>query len=182
MKCNLVVTGYVVDEIIHLNPDGSVRNVEIREDHNFIMRESAPKLLAALMYNPAGASNLYWAVGSGNPEWDEYVPDYEERTTLYAEVHRTKVTPNDLVFLDNEGNVSPVPTNRIRIYQTIADNELNGMTLREHGIFGYNATDQANTGIMFNWKTHTRIDKDETMRIRRSVTFTFSVYGESGGD
>lgn len=177
MKANvrLHITGETTDEIFYLNPDKTIKKVEVIKDHNIIVY-GAETLIALLLKDPRSSSNLYWAVGRGDPSWDEVEPirDYH-RASLVSEVARYEVLPSDVVFIDDDGNIADGPTNRIRITKVIGEEELVGESLREHAVFGYNATSTPNSGIMMNWKIHPVIIKDNTMRIRRSIIFTIKI-------
>lgn len=161
--------GEVFDTIYH--KDG---RIEKREKSFNIVVDSISKLISALIKheNDYTDGRLYWAVGEGLPSWDTapYTP-VATTTKLFNEVFRKQITSRS--FIDVEGNPTNEVTNRLQLDIVLETNEANGFSLREFGIFGGNVTSVPNSGIMINHKTHSRIDKEEGMRVERSVRFTF---------
>lgn len=161
--------GEVFDTIYH--KDG---RIEKREKSFNIVVDSISKLISALIKheNDYTDGRLYWAVGEGLPNWDTapYSP-VATTTKLFKEVFRKQITSRS--FIDVEGNPTDEVTNRLQLDIVLETNEANGFSLREFGIFGGNVTSVPNSGIMINHKAHSRIDKEEGMRVERSVRFTF---------
>lgn len=161
--------GEVFDTIHHV--DGTI---EKRERSFNIVVDSISKLISALIKHETAYidGRLYWAVGQGLPNWDTapYSP-VATTTTLIDEVFRKQITSRS--FIDTEGNPTEVVTNRLQLDITLETNEANGFSLREFGIFGGNVTSVADSGVMINHKAHSRIDKEEGMKVERSVRFTF---------
>ena len=129
----------------------------------------------------------YLAVGTGsleNPDlpydeetnrstWDLQYPPTEEITTskLAGELFRKKFT--DWKFLDSSGNLAPAPTNILLLSTTFLEMEAVG-PLVEMGLFGGDAAnDDANTGIMFNYKTFKVWNKPEDCRLSIVWKITF---------
>lgn len=161
--------GEVFDTIHH--KDGTI---EKREQSYNIVVDSISKLIAALIKYENGYTDgrLYWAVGQGLPNWDgaPYAP-VATTTKLFQEVFRKQITSRS--FIDQEGNPTTEVTNRLQLDIILETNEANGFSLREFGIFGGNVTAVPNSGVMINHKAHSRIDKEEGMKVERSVRFTF---------
>lgn len=163
--------GEVFDTIYHV--DGTI---EKRERSFNIVVDSISTLIGALIksHNGYNAGTLYWAVGQGAATWDEtpYTP-VSSAKKLTKEVFRKAIPAENRYFVDASGVRTETVTNRVQFDISFESTEANGFSLREFGIFGGNATDTANSGIMINHKVHSRIDKVEGMRIERSVRFTF---------
>lgn len=172
-EANKSFIGEVFDTITY--PDGTV---EKREKSFNIVVKDVSRLIAALIKFESGynTGKLYWALGTGLPTWDTtpYSPS-DTNTQLVNEVFRKEILPAQRFFVDANG----VPlqagriSNRIQLDIQIAGNEANGVSIREFGIFGGNATTTKGSGIQINHKAHSRIDKVDGMTIERSVRFTF---------
>ena len=96
----------------------------------------------------------------------------EEKTTdtaLVGELFRKEFT--SWSFLDNDLPTSK-PTNVLRLVTTFDVNEATG-PLTEMGLFGGDATEKANSGIMFNYKTFAVWNKpaDSQLTITWKLTF-----------
>lgn len=115
----------------------------------------------------------YLALGEGQGAWDTAAPAQNKAdTTLNNEQFRKAVLDSDIVFIDALGGAvsgAGVETRFIRCTVTIGVGEANGLSLREFGLFGGDAGAGANTGYIFNWVVHGRIDKDATMVIVRTI-------------
>ena len=149
--------------------------VDERIGHNLVV-SSFLNLVMCLLKQEKGYSGLqYWAVGSGENYWDNNVPTPDvSASRLTAELGRVPISSNEVVFLNSDYEVSPIPTNVIQISHTFGADECNGVW-REFGIFGGNATSVANSGIMINKKHHAVITKTEEMTIERVMRFTFNL-------
>ena len=90
-------------------------------------------------------------------------------TALVGELFRKEFT--SWSFLDNDLPVSN-PTNVLRLVTTFDVNEATG-PLTEMGLFGGDATEAANSGIMFNYKTFAVWNKpaDSQLTITWKLTF-----------
>lgn len=136
-------------------------------------------LLASLVKNQAGFQGaLYFGFGTGLPAWDSASPTQPfSDTTLTTEVYRKAIPSSAITFRDDTTfvDIDPTPSNVIQIDTTLGIGEANGNALREFGIFGGDATAAADSGLMMNWITHGRIDKNSSVSLQRSVRFTFEV-------
>lgn len=149
--------------------------VEERVGHNLVVN-SFLNLVMCLLKQESGYSGLqYWAVGSGNSSWDDNTPTPEiDATRLTSEIGRVPISINDLRFLDSNYNEVSNPTNILQISHTFGINDCNG-TWREFGIFGGNATEILNSGIMINKRHHAVINKTDEMTIDRIMRFTLNL-------
>lgn len=163
--------GEVFDTIYHT--DGTI---EKRERSFNIVVNDISRLISALIkhHNGHNEGNLYWALGTGQDTWDDtpYTP-LDTNTKLTNEVFRKAILPEQRTFVDENGEPTSEVTNRLQLNIVIESTEANGNSLREFGIFGGNASETKDSGIMINHKSHARIDKVEGMKIERSVRFTF---------
>jgi hypothetical protein len=133
------------------------------------------KLVACLMKGQAGYSGIgYWVIGSGLDAWDDVTPPAPSVGDhgVVTEVGRKQITTANMSFIDSNGTVTGVVTNRILIDVTFGNSECNGRW-REFSIMGGNATATAGTGIAVNHKTHGLIVKTDQMQIERQIRFTF---------
>lgn len=149
--------------------------VEVREGHNLIV-EGIFKLITSLLADKGGYSGLqYWAVGEGLSSWNSASPPEptEQDTQLVKEIGRKQLTASEITWVDESGNNSVTPTNRLKVRVTFGYNDCTG-TWREFGLFGGNATATANSGIMINHKNHGVIVKTTEMEVEREIIFTFT--------
>lgn len=147
---------------------------EVREGENTVT-VGMGTLIAMLFKNPSSTSGIgYWAIGSGESTWNDDSPAEPDLldTSLVTEFARKVITESDMEFIDELGNVSEVPTNRLQINLMFLENEANGKW-REFGIYGGDATDTLGSGLMLNHKTHPLIIKTNEMTIERQMKFTF---------
>ncbi|MBU4261450.1 MAG: hypothetical protein KKC76_06155 [Proteobacteria bacterium] len=170
-----MLKGYYNDRLI----DGQER---VRLDRGWranLIVEGCNRLLAALMKGqPDLGGILYLAVGEGRKEWDGAVPHPQPATTrLSTEILRRPIAAEDIIFLDSAGQPSATPTGRLQISieLTLADFPANGLQpVREFGLFGGNATAEANSGLMINHVIHPRIDISDGLTLRRTLRLDFS--------
>lgn len=147
---------------------------EVREGQNLIVNDIG-KLIACLFMNKEGYKGLtYWAIGSGQDEWDTRPssPNVND-SRLQTEFFRKEIPKENIKFIDEHGEPSAQVTNRISITLTFSTEEANGKW-REFSIFGGDASSSLNTGLMINHKIHQILTKDNTMTIERQIRFTFN--------
>lgn len=164
------MTGHITDKIYK---GGEL--VETIEGHNLVVN-SFLNLVMCLIKQQSGFSGIqYWAIGSGASSWDSNMPTPElTATRLTNEVGRVPISASEIKFLTPSYEESATPTNIIQIQHTFTPEECNG-EWREFGIFGGNATETANSGIMLNKRHHAVITKTEDMTIERTMRFTLSL-------
>lgn len=169
-KSNVHMTGQIIDRIHY--KDG---RVEERVGHNLVVN-SFLNLVMCLLKGQSGYGGIqYWAVGSGATSWDSNLPNPDlNATRLTSELGRKAITANDIKFLDSDYNVVSTPTNVLQITVTFGASECNGVW-REFGIFGGNASNVANSGLMINKRHHAVITKTDEMTIERILRFTLSL-------
>ena len=142
--------GVLVDEII---------------GHNLVVNSFANLVMCLLKRDPKYSGIKYWAIGSGSPSWDttEIKPSAtEERLT--AEIYRVPIEPSDITFINPDYSESETPTNILQIKHTFDKSDCIG-TWREFGLFGGDATETKNSGIMINKRHHTALPKTDEMSI-----------------
>ena len=166
----LHMTGQITDRIYK---NGVL--VEERVGHNLVVN-SFLKLVMCLIKQADGYSGVqYWAVGSGDSTWDSSLPAPNiEATTLTHEIGRVPIDPTSIMFLDANYEESADPTNILQISRTFGQDECNGVW-REFGLFGGNASEEANSGIMINKRNHATLTKTSEMTIERIMRFTLSL-------
>lgn len=153
--------------------DGRV--VETEWSHNLIV-SSALTLLTSLLANRDNTVGMqYWAVGSGFQSWDSSMPNpTSSAKVLTSELGRKALTKDNIRFLDAEGMPVDTPTNKIEVSCFFGTNDCNGVW-REFGIFGGNATNEADTGILIDKKHHPLITKTNEMTVERVIIFTLNL-------
>lgn len=168
-KIGLSIKGEYTDTIRYANGD-----VEVVKGENLIV-DGLLRLVTTLLGVKSGYTGLkYWAVGQGNSSWDTSTPDaLTTDTELTNEIGRKQISASDMTWVTSNGSDSSTPTNRLKVRVTFGANECVG-TWREFGLFGGNATDSRNSGIMINHKNHSVITKTNEMEIEREIIFTFS--------
>lgn len=132
------------------------------------------RLLAGLLKNdPSLDGILYWAVGPGEPAWDEARPPPDPGTAgLRAESGRARLTGGDIVYLDDDGRPTGEPRDRLEIRARFEwpDREV---TLREFGLFGGHASEEAGSGFLINYVVHPRIDVTAGSALQRRLRLDF---------
>lgn len=136
---------------------------EHAEEKNIIIIDFA-KLVAVLFNSASGYSGItHLAIGQGSPTWDDM--STSERKTkstvtlkkLYDEIARTTTV---ISYLDDDNNEVTLPEfleadnegARLKM-EAFFGLDVSGY-LREFGVFGGNATDTKDSGIMINHKAH----------------------------
>lgn len=165
------MTGHIIDRIF--DKDGNL--IDTIEGHNLVVN-SFLNMVMALAKGEAGYSGIgYWAIGSGEDNWDSSTPDPDITAThLTTEIGRVAIAPSEIKFLDSDNAESNTPTNILQIKHMFTNNECNGKW-REFGLFGGNATGTADSGILINKRHHSIITKTSDMSIERTMTFTLSL-------
>lgn len=167
---NVHMTGHIVDRIYK---NGEL--VDVVEGHNLVVN-SFLKLVMALCKGQSGYGGIsYWAIGSGATSWDTSMPDPEiNASRLTEEIGRVPISASDIKFLTADLVETSSPTNILQIKHTFGPSDCNGKW-REFGLFGGNASDTANSGIMINKRHHNVIAKTNEMSIERTMTFTLKL-------
>ena len=149
--------------------------VEERRGRNLVVT-SFLNLVMCLVKQESGYNGIqYWAVGSGADSWDSDTPSPTlDETRLTAELGRVAISPTEMVFLDEDYEVSATPTNIIQVTHLFGEDDCNGVW-REFGLFGGNATETTNSGIMVNKRHHAILTKTEEMTVERIMRFTLSL-------
>jgi hypothetical protein len=152
-----------------VGPDGRV--LWERTWASNVIADSLGPLLAALVKgDPQGASIAWWAVGSGESQWDAGPPPDDAvrrgRTRLYAETGRAAVAPGQITFLGGTF------TNRLEIISSFTTAEVPAGPLREFGLFA-GGTSAADSGVLVNHRVHPRIDMQQGFTLQRTLRLTF---------
>lgn len=164
------MTGESIDKIYK---NGEL--VKTIEGHNLVVNSFLNLVMCLLKQQSGYAGIQYWAVGSGADSWDSSIPNPEPSATrLTYEIGRVPISADDLSFLDQDYNKVSTPTNILQIEHTFSTEECNGVW-REFGIFGGNATSDANSGIMINRRHHEVITKTSEMIVERVMRFNLSL-------
>jgi len=168
---NLRMKGEYWDEIYEMCPiTKEPVLVRVTEKITNTIVDSSKQLVASLLAQETGMSTVtYHAFGVGDAAWDTANPipsPAASATQLVSELGRVPI--NSIVFLDGSGDVLPAGQRSLVLrIKTIVDyNDFNGQTIREHALFGGNATTTVNSGIMLNtlrtvgqFKGNTRVVK-----------------------
>lgn len=163
-----LIKGEFTDTITYENGE-----VEVREGQNLIV-DSICNLIACLLKVKEGYTGLsYWAIGIGEEEWDdnEVAPSLGD-TQLVNEIFRKPIQREDIHFLDENYQETERVTNRIGVKVLFTSSEAND-NWREFGLFGGDATNIKDSGIMINHKIHKALPKDSNMNVERYIRFTF---------
>lgn len=153
---------------------GKIDRSKVRSN---LITVNAKVLLAALLKNDATYVDgiMFHAVGSGDPDWDtQGTPDpIFAQTTLLAEAGRK--VPTQIVYVDGSGDPSVTPTGIIRIKTVFekTDLEPTGVSIREHGLFGGNATSTVDSGLLIDAIHMPAIFKDNTMKLTLFIELEF---------
>lgn len=143
--------------------------------HNLVVNSLLNLVMCLLKQDENYGGLQYWAVGSGASSWDDDMPTPEiTATRLTSEIGRVPISIDDIRFLDSNYDEVSNPTNILQVSHIFGVNDCNG-TWREFGIFGGNATETPNSGIMINKRHHSVINKTDEMTIERVMRFTLNL-------
>ena len=174
-KANITAKGEYVD---YIYKNGEL--VEVKEGHNIVVN-CCSKLIASLIAGKTSSGALYWAIGSGNSDWDALYDannppaPTEDAVQLVNEIARISLNNSNFKFVDESGNeVSDmIPTNRIKCTISVGEEVANGKW-REFGLFGGGtASPSSNTGIMIDHVYHNVFNKSNEFSVTRVLTLTF---------
>jgi len=148
--------------------------------HPNLVVQNCNVLLASLMKRQTGMQGiLYLAIGQGDPQWDDQSPVALLTTSqLNTEVARQAITEDQIVFLDDEDQLTDEPTSRLQITVEFRGEELvpNGsLSLREFGLYGGDATGELNSGVIIDYVIHPRIELTPEMTLSRTLRLSFGV-------
>jgi len=106
------------------------------------------------------APNLYFALGTGNPSWDnnDDIPAPDTNISkLVSEIFRQPIYLSDIDYVDESDDsiVSSTPTSRLRIKINVSQSFYG--TTREYGIFAINATSDIDSGTLIMYCNHTKL-------------------------
>lgn len=135
-------------------------------------------LIASLMKGEADIDGiLYLAIGTGQDSWDETNPTASSAAEqLSNEVFRHPIDASEITFIDQLDQPSLVPTNRLEVRVNFSGAEIVGgsyLSLREFGLFGGDADDTPNSGMLINYVIHPRIDLTTNATLIRQLRITF---------
>jgi beta-lactam-binding protein with PASTA domain len=127
-------------------------------------------IIGGLLVGEPGISGItFAAAGAGLPEWDANLPAAQiNATRLVNEVWRQP--------LDDSAFQYDATTRRLSIRIVIPPGSATG-TLRELGLFGGDASELPDTGLLFNYRIHPRIDKAVEVALEREITFDLGLAG-----
>ncbi len=170
-----LIKGFYSDVLI--DPQGQVQWSSSWRS-NLIVR-NCNLLLAALMKRHQGMQGiLCLAIGEGKDDWDSSHPlPLLTDSQLTSELARQALTMDQITYLDNASRPTESPTNHLEITVDLRGEEIvtNGsQSLREFGLFGGNATEEANSGFMINHVIHPRIDLTSGLTLTRKLRLTFT--------
>lgn len=135
--------------------------------------DSAWPLLAGLLKNdPFLTGIVYLAVGAGELSWDGTAMAASSMVTgLKSEIDRQLLSEADMVYLNPDGTPTLAPTNCLAV---TADFNWSGETqiLREFGLFGGEATEAADSGMLINYVIHPRVTLEAGATLRRHLRLT----------
>ena len=152
-------------------PDGSIEITESDWKPNRVV-DDAGILIAGLLKKDTSFTDwgiLYYAIGEGNASWDTGgtpTPSMSQHILL-AEFDR--VAPDYVIYMDSLGGSPSVsPTNVIETRATFTfamGPSPTGKWIREHALFGADATATQDSGTVFNIHNDTKIWKDDTIEL-----------------
>jgi hypothetical protein len=168
---NATPRGEVRDVLI--GPDGGV--VWVREWQSNLIVNGLRSLIAGLLKGDTqqAAPLAFWAVGSGDPNWDFGVlPD---NTTRQSYIHLFNETGRKAISAANMTFVGGSFTNQLQISETFDTTNTGGaVVLREFGLFaGPTANTMRNSGILINHRIHPSISMSLGFSLQRKTLLTF---------
>lgn len=174
------VDGWFWDEVYEKHPEtGEDVLVERTEKQHNLQMLTSITLITGLLLNDSSFTGgiLKHAQGTGNTSWDTPpIPDPSNTATqLVAEAGRK--TPDSIIYVDPSTFVALSPgvkSNALKVTTTYDYTDLVGVTIREQGLFGGNATATANSGYCLNQIRQAGRFKSGSIRLIRSVVLVLS--------
>jgi hypothetical protein len=138
-----------------------------------VIVDTAWTLMAAHLRGTEGLGGIRQvAVGIGDPTWDTARPVATSGTTrLHREVRRAGVAGAAMRYLDADGEETDAPSSTLEVSVEIPWEE--GITLREFGLFGGDATGAEGSGWMVNYVVHAPLELEAGQRLTRTVRLSF---------
>jgi len=138
---------------------------EIRQSN--IIVNTASILISRLLKDnsePMGGIS-YLAVGSGNPLWELLDPPAPSTSQTKLEMEFCRKAIDFSTFVDPESaEPTEIQTNIVDYSVTFSEGEAVG-PIMELALFGGDATEEAKSGTMINWRTFPVISKTNTMTL-----------------
>lgn len=158
--------------------DGTVEHEVIGKNIVTLKASTLLAMLAAKEYKDGSIQGIqYLAVGSGDPLWDPRYPPAAANTaeSLYSEIYRKTLYSAEYINPDpapGDPEVSPTPTNIIDLTARFEQGEADGFWM-EMGLFGGNATEDADSGMLVTYKIFSLVSKpsDSIYTITYRLTF-----------
>lgn len=122
---------------------------------------------------------LFWAVGAGWKRWDGNLPvPSPDDVKLAREVTRQPILVDNILYIDDDDKPSRTPTSRVEVTAVFkgsdfASEKPGRRVLREFGLFGGDATQKADSGLMIDYVVHPRIDMHEDLTLTRKLRLDF---------
>lgn len=145
-----------------------------------VIVDSAWRLVSALLANERGVRGiLYWALGRGDPGWDEAPIQADPRTSrLREEVDRIPVGREAIRHLDLQGRSRSRPGPTLEVGLTVSWED-GPRTLREFGLVGGDAEERIGTGYLVNYVIHPRLEVSPGRTLERRLRLTFQPEGRT---
>jgi beta-lactam-binding protein with PASTA domain/uncharacterized protein YozE (UPF0346 family) len=132
------------------------------------MLDSALDLIAGLLRSePSLCGIRYWALGAGDPEWDQTPPEMNPKVNALAnEVYRKSLIPNRHTSYDPN-------TKMLKVRASFAFDEAADV-LREFGVFGGNATNRSGSGHLVYYESHSPINKHMPLGLENEISLSLA--------
>ena len=123
------------------------------------------RLAEMVMSGPQSWGPLNIAIGTGESGWDLAPPLLRRETVaLRSEVARKPVSPDDILYINEAGDISSQPTPRLRMQVTFLEGEGVG-TLRECGLY----MGETGNAMLLAYFIHPRVEKTAEASLLRSI-------------
>lgn len=135
--------------------------------------DSAWPLVAGLLKNdPVLDGIIYLAIGTGDPAWDGTgMVASHTATGLHNEIGRQVLSEEDMAYLNPDGSPASAPTSTLEVTATFSwPGE--DQTLREFGLFGGDATEDMDSGMLINYVIHPSLTLESGSTLRRRLRLT----------
>lgn len=145
---------------------------------NLIVRNCNTLLSMLMKGHEETRGILYLALGEGEGSWDASRPiPLLTDTQLTNEVYRKPILADQIVYLNDDSEPVDYPTTLLAITVEVKGEEVvisGSQPLREFGLFGGDATDEANSGYLINHVTHDRYDLTPELTLNRKIRLNFT--------
>ncbi len=163
-------SGFLINYTIHAALQHAAgtslgRQVHFALDSDRLLNSAVDLIAGLLIGQPGLAGVQYWALGAGDASWDSALPARDPKTSRLAkEVFRRP--------FDSDFDLQYLRGPHVLDARTRFPYDQAATALREVGLFGGNATGDADSGILLSYQAHAPVDKTTPQTLEQELRIT----------